>query len=406
MQAFRLIKVAGKSIIKNKMRTLLTMLGIIIGVGAVIIMVAIGEGAQSQIEEQIQNLGTNMIVITPGAATTSGASQGMGSFSRLTGEDAIKIRNESIYASGVSPVMSSFFAQIVGGNGNWRASILGVTPEYQDIRTWPTTSGRFFTAQEERTGKKVVLLGQTVVRELYGDRDPVGERVVVNRVPMEVIGVLAPKGQTADGNDQDDFIVMPFTTAQNRIGGRSFIRQILLSTYTPEDIPAAQEEIRAILRESHGLAEWEADDFQVRNQEQLSEAAQGTTEVMTALLAAIASISLLVGGIGIMNIMLVSVTERTREIGIRMAIGARGSDVLTQFLIESIVMSILGGALGVALGVGGSSLLGSTMGWATAVNTETVMIAIAFSAGVGIFFGFYPARKAASLNPIDALRFE
>ena len=223
---------------------------------------------------------------------------------------------------------------------------------------------------------------------------------------MEVIGVLESKGQTPDGNDQDDFIIIPFTTAQNRIGGRSFIRQILISTYTPQDIPAAQEEIGAILRESHGLAEWEADDFQVRNQEQLSEAAQGTTEVMTALLAAIASISLLVGGIGIMNIMLVSVTERTREIGIRMAIGARGSDVLTQFLIESIVMSILGGALGVALGVGGSSLLGSTMGWATAVNPETVMIAIAFSAAVGIFFGFYPARKAASLNPIDALRFE
>lgn len=406
MQAFRLIKVAGKSIIKNKMRTLLTMLGIIIGVGAVIIMVAIGEGAQGQIEAQIQNLGTNMIVVTPGAASTSGASQGAGSFSRLTGDDAIKIRNESVYVAGVSPVMSSFFAQIVGGNGNWRASILGVTPEYQEIRNWPTTSGRFFTAQEERTGKKVVLLGQTVVRELYGDRDPVGERVVVNRVPMEVIGVLGPKGQTADGNDQDDFIVMPFTTAQNRIGGRSFIRQILANTFSADDIPAAQEEITAILRESHGLAEWEADDFQVRNQEQLSEAAQGTTEVMTALLAAIASISLLVGGIGIMNIMLVSVTERTREIGIRMAIGARGSDVLTQFLIESIVMSILGGALGVALGVGGSSLLGSTMGWATEVNPETVMIAIAFSAGVGIFFGFYPARKAAALNPIDALRFE
>ena len=406
MQAFRLITVAGKSIIKNKMRTLLTMLGIIIGVGAVIIMVAIGEGAQGQIEAQIQNLGTNMIVVTPGAASTSGASQGAGSFSRLTGDDAIKIRNESVYVAGVSPVMSSFFAQIVGGNGNWRASILGVTPEYQEIRNWPTTSGRFFTAQEERTGKKVVLLGQTVVRELYGDRDPVGERVVVNRVPMEVIGVLGPKGQTADGNDQDDFIVMPFTTAQNRIGGRSFIRQILANTFSADDIPAAQEEITAILRESHGLAEWEADDFQVRNQEQLSEAAQGTTEVMTALLAAIASISLLVGGIGIMNIMLVSVTERTREIGIRMAIGARGSDVLTQFLIESIVMSILGGALGVALGVGGSSLLGSTMGWATKVNPETVMIAIAFSAGVGIFFGFYPARKAAALNPIDALRFE
>lgn len=224
---------------------------------------------------------------------------------------------------------------------------------------------------------------------------------------MQVIGVLESKGQTADGNDQDDFIVLPYTTARNRILGRwSFMRQILINTYTPEDIPLAQEEVRAILREAHGLASWEADDFEVRNQEQLSEAAQGTTEVMTALLAAIASISLLVGGIGIMNIMLVSVTERTREIGIRMAIGARGSDVLTQFLIESIVMSILGGALGIALGVGGSTLLGSTMGWATAVNTETVVIAIAFSGAVGIFFGFYPARKAAALNPIDALRFE
>ena len=407
MQALRLVKVAGKSIIKNKMRTLLTMLGIIIGVGAVIIMVAIGEGAQAQIEQQIQNLGTNMVVVTPGSANTSGASMGASSFSRLTGEDAEKVKNESIYAANVSPVLSSFFAQIVGGEGNWRASILGVTPEYQVIRNWDTTSGRFFDAQEERTGKKVVVLGQTVARELFGDRDPVGERVIVNRVPMDVIGVLESKGQTADGNDQDDFIVMPFTTAQNRMSGRrSFIRQILLNTYTPEDIPLAQEEVRAILRESHGLASWEADDFEVRNQEQLSEAAQGTTEVMTALLAAIASISLLVGGIGIMNIMLVSVTERTREIGIRMAIGARGSDVLTQFLIESIVMSILGGALGVAMGVGGSSLLGSTMGWATAVNPETVAIAIAFSAAVGIFFGFYPARKAAALNPIDALRFE
>jgi len=407
MQAFRLVKVAGKSIIKNKMRTLLTMLGIIIGVGAVIVMVAIGEGAQSQIEQQIQNLGTNMVVVTPGAAQTSGASQGASSFSRLTPEDAQKIKNESIYSANVSPVYSSFRAQIVGGEGNWRATILGVTPEYQVIRNWDTTSGRFFDAREERTGAKVVVLGKTIVDQLYGDRDPVGERVIVNRVPMQVIGVLESKGQTADGNDQDDFIVLPYTTARNRILGRwSFMRQILINTYSAEDIPLAQEEVRAILRESHGLASWEADDFEVRNQEQLSEAAQGTTEVMTALLAAIASISLLVGGIGIMNIMLVSVTERTREIGIRMAIGARGSDVLTQFLIESIVMSILGGALGIALGVGGSTLLGSTMGWATSVNSETVVIAIAFSAAVGIFFGFYPAKKAAALNPIDALRFE
>jgi len=407
MQSLRLIKVAGKSIIKNKMRTLLTMLGIIIGVGAVIIMVAVGEGAQSQIEDQIKNLGTNMLVITPGAASTSGASQGAGSFSRITGDDAVKIRNESVYAAGVSPVVSSFFAQIVGGEGNWRASILGVTPEYPIIRDWDLKSGRFFDAQEERTGKKVVVLGTTIVKELFGDRDPVGERVTVNRVPLTVIGVLESKGQTPDGNDQDDFIVMPFTTVQNRMSGRrSFIRQILVNTYSPEDIPAAQEEIRSIMRESHGLAEWEADDFEVRNQEQLSEAAQGTTEVMTTLLAAIASISLFVGGIGIMNIMLVSVTERTREIGIRMAIGARGSDVLTQFLIESIVMSILGGALGVAIGVGGANLLGNTMGWTTVINSQTVIIALVFSAAVGIFFGFYPARKAAALNPIDALRFE
>ncbi len=405
MRAFRLIKVAGKSIIKNKMRTLLTMLGIIIGVGAVIIMVAIGEGAQSQIEEQIQNLGTNMLVITPGAANAGGVSQGSGSFNRLRGEDADKIRNESIYAAGVSEVIFTR-TQIVGGAGNWRSTIHGVTTDYPIIRDWDLSSGRFFDASEERTGKKVLILGATIAENLFPDRDPVGERVLVRNVPMDVIGVLEPKGQTADGNDQDDVALAPVLTVQRRLSNWSFIRQILVNTYSPDDIPEAQEEIKAIMRESHGLAAWEPDDFEIRNQEQLSEAAQGTTEVMTALLAAIASISLLVGGIGIMNIMLVSVTERTREIGIRMAIGARGGDVLTQFLIESIVMSILGGALGIALGMGGSALLGSTMGWATAVNTQTVVIAIVFSAAVGIFFGFYPARKAAKLNPIDALRFE
>ncbi|MGA1494455.1 MAG: ABC transporter permease [Rhodothermales bacterium] len=405
MRAFRLIKVAGKSIVKNKMRTLLTMLGIIIGVGAVIIMVAIGEGAQSQIEEQIQNLGTNMLVITPGAATTSGASQGAMSFNRLRSEDAEKIRSESIYAAGVSEVIFTR-TQIVGGSGNWRSTIHGVTTDYPVIRDWELRSGRFFDASEERTGKKVIVLGATIADNLFPDRDPVGERVLVRNVPMDVIGVLEMKGQTPDGNDQDDVALAPVQTVQRRLSNWTFIRQILVNTYSPDDIDEAQEELTAIMREAHGLADWAPDDFEIRNQEQLSEAAQGTTEVMTALLAAIASISLLVGGIGIMNIMLVSVTERTREIGIRMAIGARGGDVLTQFLIESIVMSILGGALGITLGVGGSRLLGSSMGWATAVNTETVVIAIVFSAAVGIFFGFYPARKAAALNPIDALRFE
>ena len=405
MRAFRLIKVAGKSIIKNKMRTLLTMLGIIIGVGAVIIMVAIGEGAQSQIEEQIQNLGTNMLVITPGAANTSGVSQGASSFNRLKAEDAEKIRNESIYAAGVSEVIFTR-TQIVGGNGNWRSTVHGVTTDYPVIRDWELSSGRFFDASEERTGKKVIVLGSTIADNLFPDRDPVGERVLVRNVPMDVIGVLESKGQTPDGNDQDDVALAPVLTVQRRLSNWTFIRQILVNTYSSDDIDEAQEEITAIMRESHGLADWEPDDFEVKNQDQLSEAAQGTTEVMTALLAAIASISLLVGGIGIMNIMLVSVTERTREIGIRMAIGARGGDVLTQFLIESIVMSILGGALGIALGFGGSSLLGSTMGWHTAINMDTVIVAIVFSAAVGIFFGFYPARKAASLNPIDALRFE
>ncbi|MBT3449113.1 MAG: FtsX-like permease family protein [Bacteroidetes Order II. Incertae sedis bacterium] len=405
MRSTRLVKVAGKSIIKNKMRTLLTMLGIIIGVGAVIVMVAVGEGAQSQIEEQIQNLGTNMLVITPGSSSAGGVSQGASSFNRLKAEDAEKIKNESAFVAGVSPVIFTR-TQIVGGNGNWRSTIHGVSTDYPVIRDWDLTSGRFFDASEQRLGKKVMVLGATIAENLFPDEDPVGQRVLVRNVPVVIIGVLEKKGQTPDGNDQDDVALAPFLTVQRRLSNFTFVRQILANTYSPDDIDEAQVELRAIMREAHGLASWESDDFEVKNQDQLSEAAQGTTEVMTMLLAAIASISLLVGGIGIMNIMLVSVTERTREIGIRMAIGARGSDVLTQFLIESIVMSILGGAIGVAIGFGGARLLATFTGWNTVVSPDTIFVAIAFSAAVGIFFGFYPARKAAALNPIDALRFE
>ena len=405
MRSTRLVKVAGKSIIKNKMRTLLTMLGIIIGVGAVIVMVAVGEGAQSQIEEQIQNLGTNMLVITPGSSSAGGGSQGAASFNRLKAEDAEKIKNESAFVAGVSPVIFTR-TQIVGGNGNWRSTIHGVSTDYPVIRDWDLTSGRFFDASEQRLGKKVMVLGATIAENLFPDEDPVGQRVLVRNVPVVIIGVLEKKGQTPDGNDQDDVALAPFLTVQRRLSNFTFVRQILANTYSPDDIDEAQVELRAIMREAHGLASWESDDFEVKNQDQLSEAAQGTTEVMTMLLAAIASISLLVGGIGIMNIMLVSVTERTREIGIRMAIGARGSDVLTQFLIESIVMSILGGAIGVAIGFGGARLLATFTGWNTVVSPDTIFVAIAFSAAVGIFFGFYPARKAAALNPIDALRFE
>jgi len=405
MKSSRLLKIAGKSIIKNKMRTLLTMLGIIIGVGAVIVMVAIGQGAQSQIEEQIQNLGTNMLVITPGASSSGGVSMGRGSFNRLTVADAEMIARESVLLSGVSPVINSF-TQIVGGSGNWRSGIAGVGVDYQQIRAITMKFGTFFDQSDVRQMKKVCVLGNTVSQALFGDDDPVGQTVRLRNVPFTIIGVMNPKGQTAEGNDQDDVIVAPYTTVQTRLRGRSFISQILVNTSNPDDIPAAQAEIAVLMRESHGLAAWEDDDFTVRNQNELAEAAQGTTQVMTLLLAAIASISLVVGGIGIMNIMLVSVTERTREIGIRMAIGARGGDVLTQFLVESIVMSVLGGALGVLVGFVGSQILANVMGWGTKVSPEVVSVAILFSAGVGIFFGFYPARKAAALNPIEALRYE
>jgi putative ABC transport system permease protein len=400
-----LVKVAVQSIRKNKMRTMLTMLGIVIGVGAVIIMVAVGYGAQSRIAQQIGSLGTNMIVITPGSAAASGVSQGAQTFNRLTIDDAEKLQRESTLLLAVSPVIFTR-TQAIGGEGNWRTTINGVSVAYQTIRDWSLSAGTFFSSTDERSMRRVAVLGATVARSLFPGMDPSGQQLRIRDVPFDIIGVLASKGQTAEGADQDDVILVPYTTAQTRLSGRQFIGQILASTSSPADIPAAQNEIRAIMRESHGLGAAELDDFTIRNQEELTETAQGTTEVMSLLLAAIASISLLVGGIGIMNIMMVSVTERTREIGIRMAIGARGSDVLTQFLVESIVMSMLGGLIGLAVGFGGAALLGRLTGWSTATPPEAVLIAVGFSAAVGVFFGYYPARKAASLNPIEALRYE
>jgi len=405
MKTRRLVKVAVQSIVKNSLRTLLTMLGVVIGVGSVTIMVAIGQGAQAQIREQVDSLGTNMIVITPGSSNQGGVNQGAASFNRLTTDDSDALESGSFLLSAVSPVIKSP-AQAVGGDGNWRTIVQGVDTDYQLIRDWEVSSGAFFEATDVRSKQKVAVIGATVADELFFDTDPVGERIQLRHVPFEIIGVLAEKGQTADGSDQDDVILAPYTTVQTRLAGRQFIAEIVASTSTPEDISAAQEEIALILRESHDLAEWEDDDFAVRNQTDLADTAQSTTKVMTVLLAAIAGISLLVGGIGIMNIMLVSVTERTREIGLRLAVGARGNDVLVQFMIEAIVLSVLGGVIGVIGGITGSLMVARITGWGIAISPQAIALALVFAAAVGIFFGFYPARRAASLHPIDALRFE
>jgi putative ABC transport system permease protein len=307
--------------------------------------------------------------------------------------------------SEVSPVVSTR-TQVIANGMNWRTNINGVSTDYTAIRSWDATSGAFFSDDDVRAARKVAVIGATVVDQLFPDQDPVGKMIQIGKAPFTVVGVMEAKGQNGGGQDQDDVVLVPYTTAQRRLSGRVRIGQILVSTNSAEQMAAAQQEVSGIMREAHHLQGDQPDDFTVRNQTEIAAAMTSTTRVMSGLLAAIASISLLVGGIGIMNIMLVSVTERTREIGIRMAIGARGSDVLTQFLVESIVMSLLGGVLGLAVGYSGAALLGHLTGWATSTPVSAVAIAIGFSAAVGMFFGFYPARKAAGLNPIQALRYE
>jgi len=401
MKSQTLIRLATQAIRKNKMRAALTMLGIIIGVAAVIVMVAVGYGARSRIHQQINNLGTNMIVITPGAAQQGGVSQGAQAFPNLSLKDVDKIRAESQYVSAVSPVIVSR-SPVIGPAGNWRTTINGVDTDYSAIRDWQASSGDFFSVDDVRSNRKVAVLGSTVAQNLFPDRDPIGSEIQIRSAVFKIVGVLSIKGQTASGSDSDDVVLIPYTTATQTLSGRTFIPQILASTANEQDIAPAQEEIATLLRETHNGQ----DDFTVRNQADLAAAAESSTRVMTLLLAAIASISLLVGGIGIMNIMLVSVTERTREIGIRMAIGARGSDVLTQFLVESIVMGILGGIAGLILGISGAKLVGHFTGWETVISPLIMLVSVGFSGAVGVFFGYYPARKAAGLNPIQALRYE
>ena len=405
MRPSTLLRVAVESIRANTMRTLLTMLGIVIGVAAVIVMVAIGNGARRQIEASIDRLGTNVIMIMPTPSTRGGSSQGADGFSRLTVDDAEKIAREATLVSAVSPVVVTQ-AQVIGGEGDWRTRVYGVSPAYFTIRDWPMSSGQHFADAEVRSGRKVALLGATVAKTLFPGSDPVGVRVRIGHVPFTVVGVLQAKGQNAGGGDEDDIVFIPYTTAQTRLRGDVDIGHMVASAFSASQFPAAQEEIAAILRESHDLDAGMEDDFFLRDQTQITQAVTSTTRTMSALLAAIASISLLVGGIGIMNIMLVSVTERTREIGIRMAIGARGRDVLNQFLVESIALSVMGGLIGLAVGHVGAALLGRVTGWTVATPLSAVFIAVGFSAAVGVFFGFYPARKAAALNPIEALRYE
>ena len=405
LQFKNILKTAFKSIFKNRMRSLLTSLGIIIGVSAVIVMVAIGEGSQRQIEEGIQSLGTNLIVVFPGASRSGGVSRGAGSFNRFTFDDVEKLKREASLISGVSAVVRNG-EQVIGGGKNWFTTIFGVSTDYFAMRNWTLASGNFFSERDIRGNRKVALLGHTISRELYSNQDPVGEKIRIRNIPFTVIGTLESKGQSGMGNDQDDVILVPSTTAFHRLHGGRHVDMINASAISVERMDEAQEEIRAILRESHRLYPGDDDDFRISNQSEISDAASATSRIMTLLLGSIAGVSLLVGGIGIMNIMLVSVTERTREIGIRLSVGARSIDVLIQFLTEAVILSLSGGIIGIFLSFAISIGLDRFTELSTVIDPQIIFISTLFSAMVGIFFGFYPARKAAMLNPIDALRYE
>jgi putative ABC transport system permease protein len=392
----------------NKMRSGLTMLGIIIGVGAVIAMVAVGAGASRQIAEQISSMGSNLLIVLPGATTSGGVRMGAGTQPTLTMADAEAILRECPAVEAVAPTHNGT-AQIVFSHMNWSTGIIGTTPSMLDIREWPLTAGRPFTSQDVRSATKVALLGQTVVDNLFGDQDPVGQTIRIMNLPFAVVGVLAPKGQDTRGHDQDDTIMIPITTAQKKLFGVQFpgmVRIISVKAKSAEDLDAAEQQIMALLKQRHRIGLKEDNDFTVRNLTQLMQAREESTKVMTLLLGAIASVSLLVGGIGIMNIMLVSVTERTREIGIRMAIGAKTWDIRFQFIIEALTLSLIGGVIGIIAGLTTSAVLSSLSGWPTMVSPVFIVVAFGFSGFIGIFFGFYPAYKASLLNPIDALRYE
>ena len=410
MNPLQSARVALRALRVNKLRSALTMLGIIIGVGAVIAMVSVGAGAQARVAEQIQSLGSNLIIVLSGSTTAGGVRGGQGSRLTITEADSVAIARE-IPAVQVSAPSMRGTAQIVFGNLNWSTGIQGVTPEYFEARDWAVVSGRSFTPEDQAGATKVVLLGQTTAQNLFGGSDPLGQIIRIKKVPFTVIGTLDYKGQNSWGQDQDDVAVIPLSTAKTRVLGVSranarSVGAISVKIRAGEDMLEAESQIRELLRQRHKLQPFQEDDFTVRNLVELLQTQEESSRVMTYLLAAIASVSLFVGGIGIMNIMLVSVTERTREIGLRMAVGARGKDILLQFLVEAVTLSLIGGVIGIVLGLGSSHIINQVAEWRTQVQPQTIVLAFGFAAAVGVFFGFYPARKAARLDPIEALRYE
>ena len=407
MNLLAILKVAFRALGRNKLRTALTMLGIVIGVGAVIVLVSIGQGAQSMVRDQIISMGSNMNFIMPGNMSFGGASMGLGAASTLTDEDVFAMDREIPTIAAASPIVNAS-SQMVFGNQNWFVRIQGSNEKFPQIREWKIEQGEFFTDADVRSASRVVVLGKTVSDKLFPGIDPIGQTIRVRNLPFRVVGVLAAKGQSMVGQDQDDTAVMPYTTVQRKLLGQQIpsINQAMISSVSQQASGVTQTQIAGLLRQRHKIPQGQPDDFMVRNMTDAAQTFEQLTTIMTLLLGSIAAISLVVGGIGIMNIMLVSVTERTREIGIRMAVGARPNSVRLQFLMESVTLSLMGGLIGVIIGGGLAAIVSKVLGWPTLVSALSVLISFAFATVIGVFFGYYPAHKAAVLDPIEALRYE
>ncbi|MBL8381623.1 MAG: ABC transporter permease [Burkholderiales bacterium] len=414
MNLLATLRIALNALKVNKLRSTLTMLGIIIGVGAVITMLAVGNGAQARVEEQIKSLGSNIMIMFPGSTVAGGARGGAGTSQSLTEDDAAAIVREVPEVQVAAPSMRGT-GQAIYGNSNWSTTFYGINNDYFEAREWPLVAGRDFEAAELSGAGKVAVIGQSVLAKLFGEtalpEDAIGQTVRVRQVPFTVIGVLARKGQSMLGSDQDDVIFVPLATARNRLFGNQAgklrrVGTVSIKTRDGMSMSEAEEKIRALMRQRHRLQPGQDDDFTIRNLTEILQAQEASSRILTILLAAVAGVSLLVGGIGIMNIMLVSVTERTREIGLRMAVGARARDILNQFLVEAVTLSLIGALLGILIGFAGSMSIGNFAGWRVEIEAEAVLMAVGFAAGIGIFFGYYPARKASRLKPIEALRYE